>query len=235
MAPEALEGGDTRRGFDQALARRGREQDLSAVAGRADTGGRMHRDPDVARLSERGPASVHADADAHVGALRPRALPERALDLEGRVERAQRLSEDREELIRPRVHLVAVRTTHAGPDDRPYVAQEDDVPVSQPVQKARRTFDVREEEGHGPARQARDVDSARLDLSLEPLFAELPVEEPDRNDSVFLRRSQEPLPRAFARGIILEGDLIEPRQGVPDVRGVVDRQAPAALRIDVCE
>ena len=83
---------------------------------------------------------------------------------------------------------MAVRTTHAGPDDRPYVAQEHDVPVSQPVQKARRTFDVREEEGHGPARQARDIDGAGLDLPLEPLFAELPVEESERDDPVLLGR-----------------------------------------------
>src|SRR5437763_1406837 len=49
------------------------------------------------------------------------------------------------------------------------------------------------------------------------------------------RGREEPLPSLLARGIVLERGLIETCERVPDMRRIVDRQAPPALRVDVGE
>lgn len=46
---------------------------------------------------------------------------------------------------------------------------------------------------------------------------------------------QESHPGAIPGAVVLEGDLVEPGQGVADVRRVVDRQATLAVGIDVGE
>jgi hypothetical protein len=55
-----------------------------------------------------------------------------------------------------------------------------------------------------------------------PLRLELCADEPDRRDTVLLRRAQETEPRPVARRLVLEDDLIEARERVPNMRRVVD-------------
>ena len=66
-----------------------------------------------------------------------------------------------------------------------------------------------------------------------PLRLQLGADEADRDDAVLGGRAQEPRPRLVPCGLVLEDDLVEPRERVPDMWGVVDRQAAPALRIDV--
>ena len=58
---------------------------------------------------------------------------------------------------------------------------------------------------------------------VSPLRPQLARDEPDRHDAVFLRRVQQPFAGALARGIGLEGDLVEPGERIAHVRLVVDR------------
>ena len=78
-----------------------------------------------------------------------------------------------------------------------------------------------------------DDQTARVDRP--DLRTELTAEEADRDDPVPLGRPQQPGPRPIARLGILEAGLVEPRQRVPDVRLVVDRQPPAAGGVHVGE
>jgi hypothetical protein len=66
-----------------------------------------------------------------------------------------------------------------------------------------------------------------------PLRLQLRTDEADRHDPVLLGRPQEPAARAVSCLVVFKRHLTEPRQGIPDVRCVVDRQATMAARIDV--
>jgi hypothetical protein len=68
-----------------------------------------------------------------------------------------------------------------------------------------------------------------------PLRLQLGADEADRHDAVLLGCSQEPLACPVPGSVVLKGHLTEPREGIPDVRRVVDREAPFAARIDVRE
>ena len=94
--------------------------------------------------------------------------------------------------------------------------------IAEALEQPRRALDVGQQEG----------DVARRELALR---LELRADEPDRHDPVLLGRPQQPVASLVARGLVLEVDLAEARQGVPHVRLVVDRQAALAARIDVCE
>jgi hypothetical protein len=50
-----------------------------------------------------------------------------------------------------------------------------------------------------------------------------------------LRRVQQPIPRPVTSGVVLEVDLIEPSQRVPDVGRVVDWKTPPPPGVDVRE
>jgi hypothetical protein len=56
------------------------------------------------------------------------------------------------------------------------------------------------------------------------LGSQLAGDEPDRHDAVLLGRVQQPPARAVPGGVVLEGDLVEPGEGIPHVRLVIDRQ-----------
>jgi hypothetical protein len=64
---------------------------------------------------------------------------------------------------------------------------------------------------------------------------QLRADEADRHDPVLLGRAQEPAARHVARLFAFERDLAEARERIPDVRRIMDRQTPAAIRIDVRE
>ena len=96
------------------------------------------------------------------------------------------------------------------------------------------------EDGPQPILELIGLD--RLELDDQPagvdradLRAELAAEEADRDDAEPLGRSKQPGPRPVAGGVVLEPDLVEPRQRIPDMGLVVDREPAAARRIDIGE
>lgn len=65
------------------------------------------------------------------------------------------------------------------------------------------------------------------------LGLQLGTDEADRHDSVPLGRPQQPTTRPVAGLFVLERDLTEPCERIPDVRRVMDRQTASARRVDV--
>ena len=126
---------------------------------------------------------------------------------------------------------MAVGRRHGAPQDRPHLLDQLAVALLEVLDERRRAFDV----GH----QHRDETGWELDpfdggarASKLALGAQLAVDEPDGNDPVLLRRVQQPLAGPLAGLLVLEVDLVEAGERVADVRLVVDREAPAAGRID---
>ena len=72
-----------------------------------------------------------------------------------------------------------------------------------------------------------------MPLGQVPLGSQLCADEADRHDPVLLSCSEQAVARPVSGGLVLERHLTEPRQSVPDVRRVVDRQPPAPGRVDV--
>jgi hypothetical protein len=165
---------------------------------------------------------VQADPQPHVGPVRPGGVPHRPLDGQRGVERRGAVLEHGEDVVAARGDDVPARRAHRGPHDPPDVGQHVGVPVAGTAQQRRRALDVAEQE-RDPARRQPGL---RLELR---------VDEADRHDAVPLGRAQQPAARAVAGRVVLEGDLVEPGEGVADVRRVVDREAPPALRVDVRE
>ena len=64
---------------------------------------------------------------------------------------------------------------------------------------------------------------------------ELCADEADGHDSVLLGRPQQPIARPVPGRVVLEGHLVEPREGIAHMHRVVDRQTPFAARIYVGE
>ena len=64
---------------------------------------------------------------------------------------------------------------------------------------------------------------------------QLAGDESDRHDAEALGGLEQPLAGALAGGVALEADLAEAGKRVADVGRIVDRQAPATLRVDVRE
>jgi hypothetical protein len=60
-------------------------------------------------------------------------------------------------------------------------------------------------------------------------------DEADRHDLELLRRVEQPHARPLSGGLIFEGDLPEPYEGVSDVTGIVNGQPAPPAGIDVCE
>src|SRR6186997_2269349 len=64
---------------------------------------------------------------------------------------------------------------------------------------------------------------------------QLGADEPDRDDAVLLRGAKQPEACAIARRLVLKEDLVEARERVPHVGGVVYREMALPVGIDVCE
>src|SRR4029079_1266941 len=64
---------------------------------------------------------------------------------------------------------------------------------------------------------------------------QLGADEPDRDDAVLLRGAKQPEACAIASRLVLKEDLVESRERVPHVGGVVYREVALPLGIDVCE
>src|SRR5439155_24217541 len=119
---------------------------------------------------------------------------------------ARRVGKRREELVGARVDLVAAGVAHARADETAHITQHPCVSVAEPLEEARRTLDVGEQERHRAARPALPA-RGRSALAL---FTQLAVEEPERDDAVLLRRSEHALPCALASHVTFERHLLEP-------------------------
>jgi hypothetical protein len=80
-----------------------------------------------------------------------------------------RPNEDAEELIRAGVNLAATGPVRAAPEDRAHVGQHRGVPIAEPVEEARRAFDIGQEKGHTPGRQGSHLAGLGFDLASKPL------------------------------------------------------------------
>src|SRR4029077_16681317 len=94
----------------------------------------------------------------------------------------------------------------------------------------------------GPQPNLELIGLDRLELDDQPagvdrtdLRAKLAVKKAERDDAEPLGRAKQPGPRPVAGGVVLEPDLVEPRQRIPDMRLGVDREPSAAGRVDVAE
>ena len=65
----------------------------------------MHGQADIAGIGQRRSATVQADPHTHLRSLRPRAVPQAALDAERGCQSSRRVLEDRKELIGVGIHL----------------------------------------------------------------------------------------------------------------------------------
>ncbi len=205
------------------------------MGGGADAGSGIHRDPDVPCIPERGATGVQPNPDPDLKLLWPFPLRQGSLDRQRGGQGTRWLLEHRKELVRPGVDFVSAYPTDICPDDRLHVAEEPGVRVIESPYQARRSFDVGEQEGHRPSRQPRNVHGLRLELALSPLLAQLRIEEAERGNPVLLGCSQKALTGPLSRRFVLERSLVEPSQRIPNVRRIVDGEAPAALRVDVRE
>ena len=165
---------------------------------------------------------MKADPEPHLDLLRPTADLHRPLDLHGGVDRAGCALEHGEQVVAASVHLVTAGLPHGGAHPAANGGDQRRVPIAKTHEQIGRALEIDQQE--------RDVAARQL-----PLRSKLGADESDRHDPVLLRRPQEPVARPVPRGLVLEHHLAEPRERIPDVRRVVDRQATAAVRIDVRE
>ena len=189
----------------------GRRADArDGVDGQADVAGpgRVGRPVWMPIRTRRSMPSVHACAAT------PRWMASAALSAEGGP------LEGGEELIATGVDLAAPGLPHGRPEQTTLLVQQGPIPIAESVQQLGRALDVGQHEG----------DLAAWQLLLRP---ELDADEPERHDPELLGRLQEPHPRPVAVRVVLEADAAEPGERVANVRLVVDRQHPPALRIDV--
>ena len=132
--------------------------------------------------------------------------------------------EDGEELIGPGIHLVTAGAAHRCRMRRRVSASTGAYPSPR-----RCTNPV---ESWMSVSRNVTAPEGRAALTLAPQLA---VHEADRHDPVLLGGPQQPPPGAVAGLVVLELHLVESGQGVANVRFVVNRQAPATVRIDVRE
>jgi hypothetical protein len=213
-----------RRGCEQ-VPERSRDHDLAAVAGRADAHRGIHIEADVAGLAQRRAPGVEADSKPDLVSLRPGAGHRSALDRDRGLEGRGRLREDREVLVGAGVDLLAAGICDGRSKEVAGLGQDRGPAVAETLEEGGRGLDVGEQEGDQANRQAAG----------RPPRAELAGDEADRHDAVLLGRPQQAGAGPVARLVAFEAELVEAREGVPNVGFVVDRQPPVAARVDIGE
>jgi hypothetical protein len=146
----------------------------------------------------------------------------RPLDRQRGLERRRGLFEDGEELVRTGVHLVTTGISHRGAHQTADIREQGSVAIVEAPEQLGGALDIGQQEGDRAFRQL-------------PLRLQLRADEADGHDPVLLARPQQSHARLVPRALVLEGHLAEPRESVPDVRRVVDRQTPFTARVDVRE
>ena len=154
MLPEIDEGDLGRDIGGHEVAGGLRDEDLPAVAGRADACRTMDVDAHVAGRGLGGLAGVDAHADADVGAVRPLVARDAALSGDGAEECRPGRGEREVEAVAGRALLHAVVLPEGLAEQSMVVGEHGRVPTSQGMEQLGRALDVGEDEGHGPGRDA---------------------------------------------------------------------------------
>ena len=146
---------DARAGFvgDQ-VARRAGDEDLAAVAGRADARRTVDIQPDVALGGRLRLTGVEAHPVPQRQPVRPRVGGQRELPFHGRLDGRPRGGEDEVQPVARRPAFERAVTGERATDQRVVVGQDRGVAVAERLEQARRTLDVGEDEGDGAFRQA---------------------------------------------------------------------------------
>ena len=156
------------------------DEDLAAVAGRADPRGAHDVHPDIALVADVRLAGVQPHPHPYLGALRPRVGGKRALALDCPADGIPGARERVEERVALRVDLAPARGGEDVAQEPPVVGDNLAVLVAQLLEQARRAFDVREQERDGAAWKSHAVTVQ----SREPAGArDEPVPPPARRES----------------------------------------------------
>jgi hypothetical protein len=131
--------------------RRLREQNLPAVPGAHDPRRSVHVDAYIALVRNDRLAGVDADPNPH------RPICEFSLDVHRRGDRVARTRERDEERVPLRVHFEPAVASERGTHDAAVLREHVGVALPELVKQPRGALDVREEEGHGPARKLGHV------------------------------------------------------------------------------
>ena len=107
------------------------------------------------------------DTNLHEGAVLPGARAELALDLDRRLDGRRPALEHREELVRARIDLAAVRARHGGAEDASDGVQDGAVLVAEFAEQGGGGLDVRHEQGDESGGQRRGIRRGRRNLTLE--------------------------------------------------------------------
>ena len=105
---------------------------------------------------------------------------------------------------------MTARLPHRGAHQPADIVEQGRVSIVEAREQLGRALDIGQQEG----------DVARRELALR---LQLRADEADRHDPVLLGRPQQPTPRPVARLLVLERNLAEPCERIPDVRRVMDR------------
>ena len=224
VGAELPEGDPGRQLVAERGERRAGDDGLASARHAADAVHGVHRDADVARIGQGRASRVDANPDVDRRTLRPGVIGEGAVNGRRRDERPGRPLEDREILVRAGVHLLPPGTPHDRAQVAPELGEERRIGIPELVEQARRIDDVRHQEGDRPA-----WERAR------PGYPQLALHETNGDDPVPARRTQQPAPCPITGGLVLEEDLVEAGQRVSNVRLVMNREPPAATRVDVGE
>jgi hypothetical protein len=173
------------------------------------------------------------DPHPHLEILGPRPSSELALDGHRRVKGGSGTFEHREELVGPCLDHLAGHSHRGVSEDRPHVVDELAVARTQAMDQGGGTFDVGHQHRHEAGRELHRFSCPEFpELTLR---LQLTGDEPDRHDPVLLGRAQQPLAGTLSGAIVLEVDLAETSEGVPDVGLVVNRQPSPAAGVHVGE
>ncbi len=152
---EVEDAGALRQVVPDQRARRLREEDLAAVARRADPSRADDIEPEVPLLADRGLTGVQPHPHPHGGAVGPLVCLERALGRDGGANGIAGASERVEERVALRVDLRAAVRGERLADDPPVIARHVGVRVPELLEQPGRALDVGEHEGDGSGRQRR--------------------------------------------------------------------------------
>src|SRR5438445_4062657 len=107
------------------------DDDLATVPGRADAGGGVDRQADVAAVREGDEAAVDPDANSNRQILRPRSPRQRALNAHRSLDGRDDALEDGEELVGADFDLSSAGPQHGVANDLPHTLEQVRVAVAQ--------------------------------------------------------------------------------------------------------
>ena len=154
------------------------------------------------------------------------------LHLDRRIDCRPGRLEHREEFVGPRLDLVAAARRDTRPQDGPQLLDQGCEMLVDALHQRGGTLDIGHQHRDESAGEHRDTCVERRQ---GPFHFQLSGNEADRHDLELLRRVQQTLASAVTGCVALEVDPPEPCQRVANMARIVDRQSPAATRVDVRE